>query len=344
MRFSALTVAEVREETADGVVVRFAEAIVFAAGQYLTVRRFVDGEEVRRCYSICSPVGGPLQIGVKRVPGGNVSTWATTELRPGDTVEVAGPEGNFGAGGHAHKRIVAFAAGSGITPVLSIVATALANGSEAVLVYANRRVTSAMFLDELDDLKSRYFAQLRIWPVFSRDHAELELLNGHIDAAALVGAAMVPTDADAYYVCGPEGLAESVGRDLRACGVAAGLIRTERFTPGRRVGARRPDALRSATPDPAAAVAQLGLYFQGRLTTIAMHEGETILAAGLRERPDLPWSCAAGVCATCRARLAEGTVEMAQCHGLEDEERQRGFVLTCQAVPTSTAVSVDYDA
>ena len=341
MEFVPHVVAEVRRETSDSVVIRFAEPMDFVAGQYVTVRRFVDGEEVRRCYSICASEGGPLQIGVKRVIDGCVSTWLTETVRVGDSVELAGPDGSFGAPTRRDRRIVAVAAGSGITPVISIAATVLERGGEVTLVYGNRRAATAMFLDALDDLKNRHVQRFRIWMAFSGELAEVEFLNGRIDAGALVRQGLVETDADGYYVCGPEAMPDAVTAALAGAGVALDRIHTERFAPGRPLR-RHPQP--RAEPSAAAKGAEVLIRFQGRSTRLSVAPGESILRAGLEARPDLPWSCEAGVCATCRARLVEGTVDMAVAYGLEDDERERGFVLTCQAVATSSKVFVDYDA
>ena len=353
--FHSLVVEAIEHDTDDAVVVTFAvppalaDAFRFRHGQYVTLRVGLDGEELRRSYSICSPVGGPLRVGIKQVDGGAVSSWANTELRVGDTIDVMTPAGRFTSelDPAAAHRYVCVAAGSGVTPVLSIVSTVLAAEplSQVTLVYVNRSARSAMFVDEFDDLKARHLGRLSTWFLFSRDQTELELCNGRLDrdrCRMLIDHGVLPVDADGYFLCGPQPMTEGVTSVLRAAGVAADAIHIELFAAA--TPPIRRHAVATGPVDRRPVIATVTARCNGRTTTFGLREGDVVLDAGLPERPELPYSCHAGVCATCRARVTEGAAAMDVAHGLEPAEIAAGFVLTCQARPTTPTLTVDYDA
>jgi ring-1,2-phenylacetyl-CoA epoxidase subunit PaaE len=353
MPFHRLTIADVRRETAEAVSIAFAvpdalaERFAWTPGQYLTVRASLGGEEVRRCYSICSGLDdGEVRIAVKRAACGRFSAWATRSLHPGDALEVMPPEGRFGVMTEPDgaRVLLGIAAGSGITPVLSILRTVLARepGCRFVLLYGNRDSASIMFRDALADLKDRHLGRLAVLNVLSREEQDVAVLNGRLDAAKLallLPGLAAPGAIDQAFVCGPPGLAEDVVPALQALGVTAWRIQVERFTLAGVPQPRR----RAASPAPAPAAATATLTYDGKTTTVPMAAGEAILEAGERAGLALPWSCRGGMCSTCRARLVEGEVRMAQNFALEPWEIAAGFVLTCQSHAVSSHVAVDYD-
>ncbi|MDO9712136.1 1,2-phenylacetyl-CoA epoxidase subunit PaaE [Paracraurococcus lichenis] len=355
-RFHPLTVAEVRRETPDAIAVTLAvppdlrEAFRFIPGQYLTMRRDVDGEELRRSYSICAGLEeGCLRIGIKRVAGGAFSSWAVGHLRPGEVIEAMPPEGRFGLRpdpAAAPRTILGIACGSGITPVLSIARSLLATEprSRVVLLYGNRGAADIMFREALEDLKDRYLQRLTIVHVLSREKHELAALHGRLDAgriAALLPGLLRPGEIDQAFLCGPAGLAEAATAALAGFGVMPERIHQERFTPA---GGPAP----APRPAPAAAdappAAMLELVIDGVTRSLPMQEGETVLEAGLRAGLDLPWSCRGGMCCTCRARVTAGEVAMDLNYSLQPWETEAGYVLTCQSRPRTPVVAVDYDA
>ena len=343
--FRSLRVAEIRRETDDAVVVtldvpdELAQEFAFRAGQHLTVRRFAAGDELRRSYSICSAAGGPLRIGVRHLPDGRVSGWINTELAAGDEIEVLPPAGSFVLDEATDARHhVAVAAGSGITPVSGIVASVLADEPDSMVTVltVNRTAASAMLLEELQALKDRFPERLRLLFALTREQTEIELLSGRPDRdrlVELVEAGIMPADADRYWLCGPEELIGEVAAVLAEQGVPDDRVRRELF--GTATPSRRRDT---------GVGAQATVTLAGRTTTVSVERGESVLEAVGRHRPDVPFSCTAGVCATCRAHLVEGTVDPGTVHGLRPDEIERGFVLTCQAQPTSASVVIDYDA
>jgi ring-1,2-phenylacetyl-CoA epoxidase subunit PaaE len=356
-RFHRLAVADVQKETPYAVVVTFdvpgelADKYRFTQGQFLTLRTDIDGEEVRRSYSICSAANEPaLRVAIKRVDSGRFSIYANEQLAPGAVLDVMTPEGRFFTRlDRAHrKHYVAFAAGSGITPVLSLITTTLEAepGSRFTLVYGNRFVRSIMFCDELEDLKDRYLGRFALYHVLSRDHQEVELFNGRIDEAkcAVLFDTLIPiAGIDEAFVCGPAGMIDSVTAALKRHGLPSGRLHVERFaSPSQpapavpRVGAPVVEA-----EGPAASVTVIADGKQ-RHVRVA-YEGESILDMALHAGADLPFACKAGVCCTCRAKLIEGQVRMDKNFALDDHELARGFVLTCQSHPVSERVVVSYD-
>ncbi|HYV16685.1 MAG TPA: 1,2-phenylacetyl-CoA epoxidase subunit PaaE [Conexibacter sp.] len=348
-----LTVAAVEPLTDEAVKITFAVpaelrgAFRFAHGQHVAIVRREDGEEVRRSYSVCSPAGGPLSIGVKRLAGGRFSGWAQRELRAGDVLEVLPPAGRFTVAlDPAHrKHYVAIAAGSGITPVISILETVLAAEplSRATLVYGNRTAASIMFLEEVEDLKDRHPTRFQRFHVLSREAQEAPLLHGRIDAEkvqALVRDVIPVETVDEWLLCGPLDMTDHVHAALVAGGAAKARIHRELFHVGD-VPAPPARADDSAAPGRAAHVT---IVLDGRTSVCKVHEREPILDAILRARPDAPYACKGGVCGTCRCRVTAGEVRMDRAYALEDHERDAGIVLACQAHPVSERVALDFDA
>ncbi len=352
-RFHTLRVADLRRETPDAVSISFAvppelqQAFRFAAGQYLTLRKRLDGEEVRRSYSICSgPDDGELRIAVKRVDGGAFSGWATSAIRPGDALEVMTPTGRFGVG-HAPdqaRMYAGFAAGSGITPVLSIIRGILSREarSRVCLFYGNRSVADMLFRSALEELKDRYLGRLSVFHVLSQEQQDIPILNGRLDGAKvrLLLRHLVPVGmVDHAFLCGPAGMSDEVEATLLDLGLRADQIHVERFVSA--LGGRpRP---RPTPVQTAASYATAGLIVDGLRTDVPVAEGETVLDAALRAGMDLPYACKGGMCSTCRARVQEGAVTMTVNFSLEPWELEAGFVLTCQAHPATARVVIDYD-
>jgi ring-1,2-phenylacetyl-CoA epoxidase subunit PaaE len=364
--FHALAVAAVDRLTEDAVAVTFdvppelREAFRFAAGQHLTVRRTSPGEpEVRRSYSICSTPGelaraGRLRIGVKQVSGGAFSSFAVSALRPGDTVEVLPPLGHFTTAfdpGRS-RHYAAVAAGSGITPVLSLVATALETEPESrfTLLYGNRYARSVMFAEDLADLKDRYPTRLHLVHVLSRERQGADLLSGRLDAdrlSRIFETLLDPGEVDEWFLCGPYGLVLDAKAALAGRDVPDALVHTELFhvddaeVPA---GSRRAGARPAARPPGTGDRTEVTITLDGRASSFEMGPDERVLDAALRVRPELPYACRGGVCSTCRAKVVEGQVEMARNFALEPEETARGYVLTCQSSPLTGRLVVDYDA
>jgi ring-1,2-phenylacetyl-CoA epoxidase subunit PaaE len=328
------------------------EAFRFAPGQYLTLRRAFDGEEVRRSYSICSGLDdGELRVGVKRVPGGRFSTWIAEGLKPGDALEAMPPEGRFGLQpdpAAAPRTVLGVACGSGITPVLSIARSLLAREPQGrvVLLYGNRSASDIMFREALEDLKDRHLARLTVVHVLSREKHELAALHGRLDrerVLSLVPGLVRPGEIASAFLCGPLGMAEATTEALVSLGVMPERIHVERFTPAGGVAApvaRRMEAPTAEAPP----AAMLEVVSEGVTRAVPMLAGETVLEAGLRAGLDLPWSCRGGMCCTCRAKVTGGEVAMDMNYSLQPWETEAGFVLTCQSRPKTPAVSVDYDA
>ena len=353
--FHPLRVAAVEPLTDDSVTITFAvpddlrEAYAFDAGQHLTLRIEVDGAEVRRNYSICAPATeGRLRIGVKRLDGGAFSTHATATLRVGDLVEVMTPTGRFTPRLHPDqaRHYAAIAAGSGITPVLSIIATALEvePASTVTLVYGNRTVGSVMFLEELADLKDRYPDRLRLVHVLSREAQEAELLSGRLDPPRLrrvLDALLPPGSVDEWFLCGPFAMVEGARGVLAEVGVGAAHVHTELF----HVEGEAPRESASPEQVRAAGTSSVRVTLDGRASTVQVpRTGDRILDAVLAVRADAPYACKGGVCGTCRAKVVSGEVAMARNYALDAEETAAGFVLACQSVPVSEDVELDFDA
>ena len=348
--FFPLTVARVDALTDDAAAVTFAvpdelrERFAFAPGQSLTVRRRVGEADERRSYSICVPAGAAPRIGVRAVAGGAVSGWLVRELAPGDVVEVQAPSGAFTPDLPAAGRHVLLPAGSGITPMLSIAGSVLAAqpGTEVTLIYGNRRSDSVMFADELADLKDSYPARLQLVHVLSREPQEVELFNGRLDAAKLRELLPATVDValvDHWWLCGPFGMVTDAIEVLTGFGVPRGRIHRELFYVG-----DDPPAEVHHVDAPVGAGAEVTVVLDGRTTVVTVPPDVAVLDGAQRVRPDLPFACKGGVCGTCRALVRHGEVRMRRNYALEQDEVDAGYVLTCQALPVSEEITVDYDA
>jgi ring-1,2-phenylacetyl-CoA epoxidase subunit PaaE len=352
-RFHALTVADVRRETRDSVSVRLAvpEALAatfaFAPGQYLTLRAKIDGEELRRSYSICSAPGdGELRIGVKKVRGGAFSSFANESLRPGHIVEAMPPEGRFTpAPSKAARHILGVAAGSGITPVLSIARSVLASepGSRVTLIYGNQTSQSVMFAEEIEDLKNRHLGRFAVTHVLSREAQDVDLLHGRITTEKLTSLARGAVDlasVDEAFLCGPEGMVAETRAALARLGVPAERIRAELFSTGPPRERFRP----VAAVDAAATLARITVTLDGKRHAFDLLKGdESLIAAGERNGVEIPYSCKGGMCCTCRCRVEAGAADMALNYSLEEWEMNAGFILACQARPTSPELVLNFD-
>ncbi len=355
--FHPLRVAEVKKETSDCVSVKFdipaesAELFKFTQGQYVTLRVDIDGEEVRRSYSICSGVNdGELRVAVKEVEGGKFSTYANRELKAGDVIEAMPPMGNFFVKLDPSKKgsYTAFVAGSGITPVLSIIKTTLEteHESEFTLFYSNRNFGGIIFREALEDLKDRYMNRLRVFHLLSRETSEVVLFAGRIDeekCTALCNALLDVENTDAFFICGPEPMIHGVKDSLHKSGVAKEKVLFELFTSPV-VGALQQKAEKASEARYSGQSAQVELILDGTSMTFDLpYDGKNVLDAALALGADLPFACKGGVCCTCRAKLTEGEVHMAVNYSLEEEEVERGFILTCQSHPRSGKIVVDFD-
>ncbi len=352
-RFHRLAVSDLRRESADAVSLTFAipqhlaNDYSFAPGQYLTLRTTMDGEEVRRSYSICSgPDDGELRIAVKKVDGGAFSSWAADELKAGDELDVMTPTGRFGIA-HApnEARVYAgFAAGSGITPILSIVKGALARepNSRFFLFYGNRSTGGMLFREALEELKDRFMQRLSVFHVISGEEQDIPILHGRLDGdkvRVLLRSLVPAASVDHVFICGPTGMSAEIEATCRDIGIADDRIHVERFV-SEFGGKPRPKAVVPVTAPPKA---MASLIIDGKRRDVPVAEDESILDAALRAGMDLPFACKGGMCSTCRAKLIEGNARMEVNYSLEPWELNAGFILTCQARPLSDRVVVDYD-
>jgi ring-1,2-phenylacetyl-CoA epoxidase subunit PaaE len=353
-KFHPLPIARVERETRDAVAITFAvpEALRdhfrFEQGQHLTLRTDLGGEDVRRSYSICSAVqDGTLRIAVKKASGGAFSTWANNALKAGDTIDVMPPLGHFNVplDAAASKHYLGFAAGSGITPLLSIVKTTLAvePRSRFTLVYGNRASGTVMFKEELAALKDTYLGRFNLVHVLSREAQDIELLHGRIDRAkadALLAQWVRLEDIDAAFVCGPEGMMDAVTAALKARGFPDARIKVERFA----ASIPKHTHVVQQAPEPGHTECEVTVILDGATRTFVLEKTkDNILEAGLRNGLELPYSCKGGVCSTCRCRLVHGEVDMDVNFALEDYEVARGFILACQSYPATDKVTIDYD-
>ena len=353
--FHALRVAEIVPETAEANSIRFevppelADAFRFRAGQHLTLKAEVDGEELRRNYSLCTaPADRDLMVTVKRIAGGKFSNWVGDHLKAGDTIDVMPPHGSFTtefAAGHA-CRYVAFAGGSGITPIMSLIRTALSEepDSRFTLFYGNRDSNSVIFLEALAALKDRHMARLELYHFLAEEEQDIDLFNGMLDRETcaqavehLVGDAKA---VDQWFICGPGPMMDSAEAALLDAGVDKDRIHIERFTAD-----RPPEAIAAELADLStkAAGVTVSVTLDGRTRRVEFSQPNILDSARAAGLP-APFACKAGVCATCRAKVTSGKVEMAARYGLTDEEVAAGYVLTCQSVPAGEGVAVDYDA
>ncbi|GAA2993540.1 phenylacetate-CoA oxygenase/reductase subunit PaaK [Kitasatospora albolonga] len=348
LAFHSLRIAASEQLCEDAVAVTFevppelAEEYAFRPGQTLTVRRIVDGVDERRSYSICAPAGGALRIAVREVPGGLFSRWLVREAGVGTEVEVLPPVGLFTPDLSVPGTHVLLAAGSGITPMLSIAASVLADGvSRVVLVYGNRRSDTVMFADELADLKDRHLGRLQLVHVLSRESRDAELLSGRLDperVRALLTALVDAPEVDHWWLCGPYGMVIGAKELLHELGVPAERVHQELFH-----AEDEPLAERAEEEAVDADAAEVTVILDGRSGTLSLPRDRSILDGAQRARPDLPFACKGGVCGTCRALVTEGEATMRRNFALEEKELAAGYVLTCQARPVSDKVTVDFD-
>ena len=354
-RFYPLKVAEVRRETPEAVSIileppaEVRDAFRFEAGQHLTFRREFAGEDVRRNYSLCvAPSDGLLRIGVKQTTGGLFSTFVNTELKAGDVLEAMVPHGSFTwrFDPEATRRYLAFAGGSGITPILSLLKTTLEleSRSRFTLLYGNRASTSIMFLEEIAALKDRYLDRLQVFHFLEEEAEEIELFNGRLDAGKCRDVLDALVDAerlDAVFLCGPEPMMQAAEAALVAKGVPADRIKVERFTTG------APSAARSAEAEALvrqAAGMKMTVQLDGRRFAVTFDpEKGSILESVRAAGHSAPFACKGGVCATCRAKVTAGTAEMKANYALSPDEVAEGYILTCQAAPTSEGLVLSYD-
>ncbi|WP_163509690.1 1,2-phenylacetyl-CoA epoxidase subunit PaaE [Fodinicola acaciae] len=348
--FHPLTVSMVQPLCDDAAAVTFAvpeelaQAYAFRPGQSLTLRRMVGGREERRSYSICSPAGSAPRIGVREVPDGLFSRWLVRDVRPGDEIEVLPPSGSFTPELGAAGQHVLIAAGSGITPMLSMAASLLSNVDTTVtLLYGNRRTDTVMFADELADLKDRYPTRLELAHVLSREPREAELFTGRLDAEKVRTLLPLLMDVDAvdhWWLCGPYGMVTDVQAVLGELGVPETRVHQELFF----VEEAPPEPAHHDDPIIDGPVSEVTVLLDGRSTVVPVPRDERILDGLQRVRPDLPFACKGGVCGTCRAKVLSGKVDMRRNFALEKSEVDAGFVVTCQSFPVSDSVTVDYDA
>ena len=354
--FHELAVAEVVDETAEARSIRFdvppelRARFKFKPGQHLTLRADIDGEEVRRNYSLCvAPEDGEIKVTVKRIAGGLFSNWANDRLKPGDRIDVMEPHGSFtwDFDPRAANHYATFAGGSGITPVMSLLKTALIEEPQSrfTLFYGNRDSQSVIFLDELARLKNRFMDRLEIHHFLAEEAEDIELFNGMLDRGKceeVLDHLIDPADVAAFFICGPGPMMDAAEQAIRQRGVPSEKIHLERFTAD-----RPPEALQ-AQLDALSREAQgltMLVTLDGRKRRVPFSaEAGNILDSARAAGLPAPFACKAGVCATCRARVMAGEVEMAARYGLTDEEVAAGYVLTCQSVPKAEGLEVDYDA
>jgi ring-1,2-phenylacetyl-CoA epoxidase subunit PaaE len=350
MIFHTLKIKEVRKETTDCVSILFdipehlTPNFTFKQGQYLTLKANVEGEEIRRSYSICSaPFENELRIAIKKVEGGKFSTFTNEKLKKGDTLEVASPDGRFTTllNFNHKKHYVLIAAGSGITPILSILKSVLKEEpqSEITLIYGNKNAASVIFREEIEGLKNKYMQRLRVFHVLSRERVDAELLHGRINAMKIKAFSEKISEilrGSEYFLCGPEDMINDIRQVLSEHQIDAKNIHFELFGTNKK---NHTHAVISTEKVVSTATIKLdGISFD-----VPIHEGEMVLDAALRMGADLPFACKGGVCCTCRAKITEGVVDMVVNYALDHDELERGYILTCQAMPKTARVVIDFD-
>jgi ring-1,2-phenylacetyl-CoA epoxidase subunit PaaE len=344
----------VRHETRDAIAVTFdlpqdlKGTFAYKQGQHLTLRAMIEGEDVRRSYSICSAVQDDvLRVAIKRTPGGMFSSWANEALKPGMQLDVMPPMGHFNVPLDANhdKHYLAFASGSGITPILSIIKTTLLAEpkSRFTLVYGNRATSSVIFRDELTDLKDAYLDRLRLVYVMSREQQDIDLFNGRITkdkCAQFLQHWIAIEDIDVAFICGPEEMMHGVSSALQEAGLPKESIRIELFAASIPATERKPRKVEAGDKHQT----EVTIIMDGSAASFTMDKDkESVLDAGLRAGLEMRWSCKGGVCSTCRCKVLEGEVEMDVNYALEDYEVARGFVLSCQSFPLTDKVVLDFD-
>ena len=356
--FHQLTISDISKETDDAVCLTFdvpaalSDAYRFNQGQYLTLKADIDGSEIRRSYSICSGIDdGTLRVAVKKVDGGVFSTFANESLAAGDRLEVMPPRGTFFTPLHEdrERNYLCIAAGSGVTPIISIIKTILKREqrSHVTLLYGNQRVATMMFKEELEDIKNQYMSRFQWINILSREHQDIEILNGRINnrkGAELIRHLLDLHAVDEFFLCGPEAMISEVSRGLRSEGIDESKIHYELFAASAEAAAARVARHHERALKLAGMVAQVTVNADGRRTLFELTaDGQNILDGALDNGVDLPFACKGGVCATCKAKLLEGEVDMDINHALEADEVAAGYILTCQSHPITGRVVVDFD-
>ena len=349
-QFVPLTIKSIQPQTEQAICIAFDlapeqfAAFDYQPGQHLTIRHMTDEGELRRCYSICSDVAEDMSIAIKKIDQGQFSTWANDHLKAGDVLEVMPPQGVFfqKAAKVGGQNYLGFAAGSGITPILSIVKSVLNRQADArfTLVYGNRSWKQTMFAEQIMDLKDRFKERLQLINIFSREMNDSEIFNGRIDAEKLqqlIKAGLINADTDHCFACGPEEMMTAVETVLPEFGIERSKIHTERFNTGTAPRATA-QQIESRSEE------KVNIILDGRELIIEVSkQDDSILDAALRAGADLPYACKGGVCATCKCKVLEGQVEMAINYSLEQDEVEKGYVLSCQALPTSANVRLSFD-
>jgi ring-1,2-phenylacetyl-CoA epoxidase subunit PaaE len=358
LKFYSLRVADVREETADCVSVAIdvpqdlKNIFQFTAGQYLTFRKEIDGAEIRRSYSICvSPNDNELRVAVKKVEGGKFSTYANETLKTGDLIDVMPPMGKFSPKTIAkkHKNYLAIAAGSGITPIMSIMKTVLQNEPDCsfTLIYGNKNRNTIIFREEIEGMKNSYMQHLRVYHILSREQMDVPLFNGRISAdkcAEFCDTLIDIKGMDEAFICGPEDMILSVKDRLTALGMPSEHVHIELFTSPDQPKATHEKWAKEHAKD-SGPMSKVSITLDGATFEMDLaYNGDSILDAALKQGADLPYACKGGVCCTCRAKILEGAVDMEVNYSLEKDEIAKGFVLTCQSHPTTERVVIDFDA
>ena len=349
--FHRLTISEIEPLTDDAVAVTFdvppdmEDTFRFVPGQHVTVKADIDGQDVRRSYSIsCPPDQGRVRVGIKRVPSGVFSTYATTKLSPGDVLDVMPPVGDFTLPSDlTGKHLAAIVAGSGITPVLSMIETALTSEPTCrfTLLFGNRTSMSVMFLEELEALKDRFSDRFHLMHVLSREPQPVDLFTGRIDREkleAILTALVDPDGVDQWFLCGPHGLIETARATLEDHGVPSGSISDELFYAG-----DTPPIPVIDESDAQEGSVRFGFTLDGRRSSVGMEPDQTLLDAAMRVRQGLPFSCKGGMCATCKAHVVSGEIQMEKNYALVADEIEAGYILTCQSRPVTETVEIDFD-
>lgn len=355
IHFHPLLIKEIKKETADCISVSFAipeelkKSFAYKQGQSLTMRATINGEEVRRTYSICSsPLDNEWKVAIKKVDGGLFSGFANEQLKPGDRLEVMEPVGNFYSelNPAQTKNYIAFAAGSGITPVLSLIKTTLATEPQSnfTLVYGNKSRSSIIFFEELEGIKNKYMKRFTLIHLLSREKTDALINFGRITTEKLtdLGKLIDYTDIDEFFICGPEEMIFAAKGFLEAKGIDKSKIHFELFTtPGQKQAVNK----RSPTIDDTGHKSKITVKVDGRSFEfdLPLSSDISILDAALKQGADLPYACKGGMCCTCKAKLLEGEVMMDVHWGLDEEEMEKGYILTCQSHPKTEKVVVDFD-
>ena len=353
-----MTISDLSKETDNAVCLTFdipaelSETYRFIQGQYLTLKAEINGAAVRRCYSICSGVDdGTLRVAVKKITGGVFSTYANEELSSGDVIEVMPPQGTFftSLDADSERLYLCIAAGSGITPIISIIKTILKRElhSQVTLLYGNQQVATIMFREELGAIKNQYMSRFQWINILSREHQDIDVLNGRINnrkGGELIRHLLDLHSVDEFFLCGPEAMISEVSRGLRAEGIDERKIHYELFAASAEAAAVRVEKHYARALKMAGMVAQVSVNADGRQTCFELTaDGQNILDGALDNGVNLPFACKGGVCATCKAKLLEGEVDMDINHALEADELAAGYILTCQAHPVTSRVVVDFD-